>query len=166
MLGKAVILLCLVAGSLAGYLPAAAPAYEINIPTPYDTGYDTVDEYGTKQSRQESGDGNGRVQGSYGYTDPWGTTRQVKYTADEGGFRAWISTNEAGTANQNPADVEINSQAAAPAPAAPIRPVVKKVVAAPAYAPLPAVPKVAVAAPVLKAPLPFSYPSKYYQGWQ
>ncbi|XP_022247270.1 uncharacterized protein LOC106463626, partial [Limulus polyphemus] len=97
----AMILLCLVAGTFAGYLPAAAPAYDINIPTPYDTGYDTVDEYGTRQSRQESGDGNGRVQGSYGYTDPWGTSRQVNYVADEGGFRAWISTNEAGTDNQN-----------------------------------------------------------------
>ncbi|XP_076357612.1 cuticle protein 16.8-like [Tachypleus tridentatus] len=164
MFSKALILLCFVAISFTGYLPAADPSFGINVPIPYDTGYDTVDEYGTRQSRQESGDGNGRVQGSYGYTDPWGTSRQVNYLADEGGFRAWISTNEAGTANQNPADVEINSQAAAPAPAAPIRPVVKKVVAAPAYAPLPAVPKVAVAAPVLKAPLPL--PSKYLQGWE
>ncbi|XP_013779143.1 cuticle protein 16.8-like [Limulus polyphemus] len=103
---------------------------------------------------------------TFTFTANWGTNRQVKYVADEGGFRAWISTNEAGTDNQNPADVEINSQAAAPAPAAAIRPVVKKVVAAPAYASLPVVPKVAVAAPVLKARLPLSYPSKYYQGWQ
>ncbi|XP_076374013.1 cuticle protein 10.9-like [Tachypleus tridentatus] len=150
MLFKAVILLCLVVGSFAGYLPVAAPAYDINIPNPYDTGYDTVDEYGTRQSRQESGDGYGSVQGSYSYTDPWGTGRQVNYVADEGGFRAWISTNEPGTANQNPADVEINSQAAAPAP------VVKKLAVPSAYAALPVAPKVAIAAP---ANLPL------YKGW-
>ncbi|XP_054719281.1 calphotin-like [Uloborus diversus] len=96
-------------------------------PTPYQFGYSAPAE-GGGITHQESGDGNGRVTGSYTIEDDDGRSRVVEYVADEGGFRAAISTNEPGTANQNPADVVIESSAdngyggvqtiaAAPAPA-------------------------------------------------
>ncbi len=50
-----------------------------------------------------------RVTGSYGYTGPDGVYRHVEYTADENGFRAKIKTTEPGTANENPDNVEIDS---------------------------------------------------------
>ncbi|XP_023211311.1 larval cuticle protein LCP-30-like [Centruroides sculpturatus] len=85
------------------------PKDDYYVPKPYDFGYETVDEDGSKQNRQESSDGHGRKTGSYGYVDPWGTYRQVDYIADELGFRAKVKTNEPGTANQNPAAVEVFS---------------------------------------------------------
>ncbi|XP_076356814.1 cuticle protein 10.9-like [Tachypleus tridentatus] len=94
---KAVVFMTFIAGCFAGYLvapQAVSAAYDINVPTPYETGYDTVDEFGTRLVRQETGDGAGRVQGSYGYADAQGIWRDVKYVADEGGFRASVSTNE------------------------------------------------------------------------
>ncbi|GIX67271.1 uncharacterized protein CEXT_791331 [Caerostris extrusa] len=48
-------------------------------------------------------------QGSYGYTDNKGIARQVHYVADKAGFRAQVKTNEPGTANQNPAAVQVIS---------------------------------------------------------
>jgi len=81
-------------------------------PKPFQYGYTSVDEYGTEQSRQESGDPSGVVTGSYGYRDPaTGLYRIVEYVADENGFRANVRTNEPGTANANPADVNIQSEA-------------------------------------------------------
>ncbi|XP_050044052.1 cuticle protein 10.9-like [Dermacentor andersoni] len=74
---------------------AAEPAYP---PQPYEFGYDTVDEFGTRLTRQESSDSANQKKGSYGYTDANGIYRQVNYVADAGGFRATISTNEPGTA--------------------------------------------------------------------
>lgn len=50
-----------------------------------------------------------RVTGSYGYRGPDGIFRHVEYTADENGFRAKIKTSEPGTANENPDNVEIES---------------------------------------------------------
>ncbi|CAL1288821.1 unnamed protein product [Larinioides sclopetarius] len=98
----------------------AAPAYDYAVPTPYDFGYDIAGDYGEfKQSRKESSDGKGNVQGSYGYTDAHGIYRQVDYVADAYGFRANVKTNEPGTDNQNPADVNIQANPAhyqAPAP--------------------------------------------------
>ncbi|KAG1666215.1 Cuticle protein 10.9 [Nymphon striatum] len=78
--------------------------------TPYKFSYDIKDDYNNQMNRQESGDGYGNVQGSYGYQDAYGVYRQVEYTADDYGFKANIKTNEPGTANQNPADVSIYAE--------------------------------------------------------
>ncbi|XP_076352797.1 uncharacterized protein LOC143248240 [Tachypleus tridentatus] len=80
-------------------------------PQPYNFGYEIQNDYGDRQWQHEQGDEYGNKQGSYGYTDAYGVSRQVEYVADEGGFRANIKTNEPGTANQNPADVNIYSDA-------------------------------------------------------
>lgn len=110
-------------------------------PQPYAFSYDVVDEYGTKLLRQEQGDAQGNKQGSYGYIDAHGISRQVDYVADAQGFRAVVKTNEPGTESQNPADVEIISSAA---PAAYSSPAVS------AYAPQPSPyrPAVAVRQPI------------------
>ncbi|XP_015903804.1 cuticle protein 10.9 [Parasteatoda tepidariorum] len=115
------------------------------VPNPYQYSY-SAPSIGGESSHQESGDGQGRVTGSYSVTDEDGRSRTVEYVADELGFRANIITNEPGTSNQAPADVSISSSAdeglqsysigGAPGPVA--------------YAPAP----VAVAAP---GPLPLAY---------
>lgn len=79
-------------------------------PQPYHFGYRTKGEHGT-QFRNEKSDGKGQVRGSYGYTDPAGTYREVTYVADHNGFRAEIKTNEHGTSDLDPANVEIKSAA-------------------------------------------------------
>ncbi|GFS47252.1 cuticle protein 10.9 [Trichonephila inaurata madagascariensis] len=66
---------------------------------------------GGSSSHQESGDGAGRVSGSYSVVDEDGRSRTVEYVADELGFRANVITNEPGTSNQAPADVTISSSA-------------------------------------------------------
>ncbi|XP_076356817.1 uncharacterized protein LOC143250216 [Tachypleus tridentatus] len=157
---KAVVFMTFIAGCFAGYLvapQAVSAAYDINVPTPYETGYDTVDEFGTRLVRQETGDGAGRVQGSYGYADAQGIWRDVKYVADEGGFRASVSTNEPGTANQNPADVEVSAQE----PPAGVQPVV--VPSAP-KAVVPAVKRVAAVPVVKRVPAPAYYGGYYGAG--
>lgn len=73
---------------------------------PFAWGYDINDGYGGAQYHKESGDEYGKRTGSYGYTDAYGVYRQVDYVADEHGFRATVKTNEPGTANEAPADVE------------------------------------------------------------
>lgn len=120
-----IILSALFAVSLAQYADLAAPI-------PYSFNYNADTEDGGNSGHQESGDGSGRVQGSYTVTNLEGHTRVVEYVADENGFRATVRTNEPGTANQNPADVVVESSApeaaAAPsyapaiAPAAPVAP--------------------------------------------
>ncbi|KAG1671214.1 Cuticle protein 16.8 [Nymphon striatum] len=102
---------------------AVRPAYSAHAPSykqddyeeakPYEFGFNTKDEYDTTINRQESGDGYGNVKGSYGYTDAYGLYRQVEYTADDYGFKAHVKTNEPGTSNQNPADVEMYAEPAA-----------------------------------------------------
>jgi len=72
---------------------------------PYNFGFESTDEYGTKLTRQEDSDGS-VVKGSYGYTDANGLYRQVDYVADAGGFRATVRTNEPGTAKADPAHVQ------------------------------------------------------------
>ncbi|CAL1280742.1 unnamed protein product [Larinioides sclopetarius] len=74
---------------------------------PYKFGYSVKDKHG-EQHREEVGDGK-NVKGSYGFTDARGIHRQVNYVADHAGFRAQVKTNEPGTANQNPAAVQIIS---------------------------------------------------------
>lgn len=76
---------------------------------PFAWGYDINDGYGGAQYHKESGDEYGKRTGSYGYTDAYGIYRQVDYVADEHGFRATIKTNEPGTANESPADVELHA---------------------------------------------------------
>lgn len=80
------------------------------IPNPYQFSYSSPSEGGSS-SHQEQGDGSGRVTGSYSVVDDDGRSRVVEYVADEGGFRASITTNEPGTSNQAPADVNIQSSA-------------------------------------------------------
>jgi hypothetical protein len=79
-------------------------------PQPFEFAYTSTDEYGTTSSRQESSDGN-RVTGSYSYQDAQGLYRTVEYVADENGYRATVKTNEPGTDNQSPADVQLNAEA-------------------------------------------------------
>lgn len=79
-------------------------------PHPFHFGYDVLDEHGNKQQRQEEGDHNGHVKGSYGYTDAHGLYRQVDYVADHSGFRAIIQTNEPGVSNEDPADVKLTAK--------------------------------------------------------
>ncbi|CAL1271483.1 unnamed protein product [Larinioides sclopetarius] len=132
MIAKVILVAALAAVSLAQHYGAPAPSYggpaydEHYAPQPYDFGYETNDDYGTTTFRKESGDGHGRVQGSYGYKDDKGIERVVEYVADEHGYRAEIKTNEPGTESQNPADVILHANPihveeprhyAAPAPA-------------------------------------------------
>ncbi|KAG1714699.1 Cuticle protein 16.8 [Nymphon striatum] len=62
------------------------------------------------QARQESGDENGNMKGSYEISSTDGLRRWVEYVADGEGFRVWITTNEPGTGAQNPADVQMTVQ--------------------------------------------------------
>ncbi|XP_054716937.1 uncharacterized protein LOC129226359 [Uloborus diversus] len=77
-------------------------------PQPYNFGYALDDHHGS-QFRKEHGNGQGQVQGSYGYTDPNGIHREVHYVADHNGFRAQVKTNEPGTSNNNPANIQYQS---------------------------------------------------------
>ena len=65
----------------------------------------------------QSGDASGVVTGSYSLMDPDGRMRYVYYTADAMGYRATVKTNEPGTANENPADVVMQSSYSTPPPA-------------------------------------------------
>ncbi|XP_013791451.1 glycine-rich RNA-binding protein 3, mitochondrial-like [Limulus polyphemus] len=90
------------------------PAYP-SIPTPYSFNYIAPAD-GGYSSRQESGDGYGRVSGSYKLSDADGRQRKVQYTAGPEGFRAHVYTNEPGTRSANPADVIFQSSAPVPPP--------------------------------------------------
>ncbi|XP_076334094.1 uncharacterized protein LOC143238061 isoform X1 [Tachypleus tridentatus] len=102
-----------------GYGGAYQPVYP-SIPTPYTFGY-VAPADGGFSARQESGDGYGRVAGSYKVSDPDGRLRKVHYTAGPEGFRAHVYTNEPGTKTSNPADVIIQSSAPDPPPYYPPR---------------------------------------------
>uniref|UniRef100_V5GEJ0 Putative cuticle protein n=1 Tax=Ixodes ricinus TaxID=34613 RepID=V5GEJ0_IXORI len=100
------VLLC----CLAAYV-AAQVAVENNPPQPYNFAFDNTDEFGTRLTRQETGDEfNGKV-GSYSYTDAAGVHRTVNYVADAAGFRATVDTNEPGTKTSEPADAATVSAA-------------------------------------------------------
>ncbi|CAN7976391.1 unnamed protein product, partial [Ixodes persulcatus] len=80
-------------------------------PQPYSFEYDNTDEFGTRLTRQETGDEfNGKV-GSYSYTDAASVHRTVNYIADAAGFHATIDTNEPGTKTSEPADAATVSAA-------------------------------------------------------
>ncbi|GFX58505.1 cuticle protein 16.8 [Trichonephila clavipes] len=89
-------------------LTQASIPLNIYRPQPYEFGYGINDHF-SNQYRQEAGNGVGGVVGSYGFTDARGIARRVNYVADHAGFRAQVNTNEPGTANQNPAAVQVNS---------------------------------------------------------
>ncbi|CAG2101264.1 unnamed protein product [Medioppia subpectinata] len=90
----------------------------VGVPEPYNFNSEHKDEYGNEQYRRESGDTQGVVRGSYGYTDANGLHRIVDYVADDDGFRATIRTNEPGLnerhpvsgAVQSPADVSLTAE--------------------------------------------------------
>ncbi|GFY73264.1 cuticle protein 16.8 [Trichonephila inaurata madagascariensis] len=122
-------------------VPRENANFEVHHPQPYKFGYSVKDHHG-EQHREEAGNGAGGVVGNYGFTDDRGVARQVNYVADHAGFRAQVKTNEPGTANQNPAAVQVISDAPyANVAAAPI-------VAQPAAV---VVPTVVDASPVLDA---------------
>ncbi|XP_013773457.1 uncharacterized protein LOC106458484 [Limulus polyphemus] len=109
-----VLFASLVAMVTAGYV--GSPGYggyghDYYYPQPYNFGYNVVDYYGNQQWRAEQSDAGNRKTGSYGYRDAYGLWREVNYVADEYGFRANVKSNEPGTANQNPADVSVYSNA-------------------------------------------------------
>ncbi|KAH7962019.1 hypothetical protein HPB52_013989 [Rhipicephalus sanguineus] len=114
-------------------------------------GYDSKDEFGTHQYRNEVSDSANQKRGNYGYKDAGGVFRQVDYVADAAGFRANVYTNEPGTAPSEPAAAAYTAPAAAPVAAAPVA------VARPA---LPAAPVVAAAPlrPVVR-PAPVAFPA-------
>ncbi|XP_013773236.1 cuticle protein 10.9-like [Limulus polyphemus] len=104
-----------------GYAPAlkvVAPVYHaasyapkvVEKPQPYDFNYEIQTDDAGSLWQRESGDDYGNKQGSFGYRDANGVYRQVEYVADEAGFRPVIKTNEPGTANANPADVQIAAE--------------------------------------------------------
>ena len=79
----------------------AAPAQE-EAPTPYEFAFQEQNANHTL-ARQESGDQQGVVRGSYTLVDRDGRTRTVNYIADNDGFRATIQSNEPGLINSAPA---------------------------------------------------------------
>lgn len=77
---------------------------------PYQFSYHADATEGS-HSRHEVRDDSGRVTGHYTITTDEGQQRVVCYVADENGFRAWVDTNEQGTANEDPSSVSIRSSA-------------------------------------------------------
>jgi hypothetical protein len=80
-------------------------------PEPYSFAFSSPNEDGTSSSREETGDANGRIVGSYTIQGADGQQRRVEYVADENGFRANVITNEIGTESQPAADVQYVSSA-------------------------------------------------------
>ncbi|XP_076365875.1 uncharacterized protein LOC143254505 isoform X2 [Tachypleus tridentatus] len=91
------------------YAPPPPPAPE-ETPQPFEYSFEIKDEAGNTITRQESGDGSGAVTGSFSYIDENGIFRRVNYVANIDGFQPQIETNEPGTANANPASVQITVQ--------------------------------------------------------
>ncbi|GIX74598.1 hypothetical protein CDAR_365821 [Caerostris darwini] len=111
------VLLSAIALAQASIIPQIVPV-PVHAPQPYKFGYSIKDQ-NSQQFRQEAGNGVGGVIGNYGFTDDRGIARQVNYVADDAGFRAQVLTNEPGTANQNPAAVQIISNAPYAGPVGP-----------------------------------------------
>lgn len=125
---------------------------EKHLPQPYKFGYESQDEWGNAQSRHEQDLGDGVKTGSYGYRDALGIFRHVNYVADHAGFRAWVKTNEPGTADSAPAAAKIEKNSEVVLKAAPILTAQKTVVAPVAASPVavyaPA-PRVVASAPLV-----------------
>lgn len=60
-------------------------------------GFDNVDDFGTRMTRQETGGEFKNDVGSYSYIDALGVSHVVKYVADGTGFHPTVETNEPGT---------------------------------------------------------------------
>uniref|UniRef100_A0A0K8R536 Putative cuticle protein n=1 Tax=Ixodes ricinus TaxID=34613 RepID=A0A0K8R536_IXORI len=90
---------------------AASQVVVHNPPQPYSFGYDNTDEFGTRMTRQETGDELNNKVGSYSYVDALGVARTVNYVADAAGFRVNVDTNEPGTKTSAPAHAQILSSA-------------------------------------------------------
>ncbi|XP_042150162.1 cuticle protein 16.8-like [Ixodes scapularis] len=90
---------------------ACGVVVEHHPPQPYSFGYDNVDEFGTRMTRQETGDEFNNKVGSYSYVDALGVSRVVKYVADATGFHPTVETNEPGTKTSVPADARFFSSA-------------------------------------------------------
>ncbi|CAN7989148.1 unnamed protein product [Ixodes hexagonus] len=88
-----------------------AVADDLSQPTPYSFKHETTGEDGAVTVHEESGDGNGRVTGSYSFSLPDGRQRTVRYSADETGFHPEVVTNEQGTESNSPADASYSSSA-------------------------------------------------------
>ncbi|UYV81453.1 hypothetical protein LAZ67_20001237 [Cordylochernes scorpioides] len=88
-------------------LAAPALATYLDSPSPYKFGYDVDDGYYNRHHHKEESDIYGAKTGSFGYTDAHGIYRHVSYVADGQGYRAYVSTNEPGTAPQDPADIKM-----------------------------------------------------------
>ncbi|XP_064456931.1 uncharacterized protein LOC135367571 [Ornithodoros turicata] len=119
---------------LVAFVAAQAQKQVDAPPQPYAFKYDSTDEYGTRLTQEESGDGSNRKTGFYSYIDANGVSRRVDYVADETGFHVTVNTNEPGTKSSSPADATYNSNAdpsqqqagpspVAAKPAAPVQPV-------------------------------------------
>ncbi|GIY48155.1 hypothetical protein CDAR_590481 [Caerostris darwini] len=121
---------------------------DLSSPTPYQFSY-SAPAIGGGSTHEESGDAYGRKTGTYTVQNEDGSERVVQYVADEDGFRASISTNEPGTANQNPADVTISSSADEGI----------QTLTAPASAVIPVAPSVPVAPPRVSIPVVRRYPT-------
>lgn len=119
-----------------------------HVPQPYKFGYESQDEWGNAQSRHEEDLGDGTKRGSFGYRDAHGMYRLVNYIADHDGFRAWVKTNEPGTADSAPAAAKIEKTDEAPVKVAPILSAAKAVQVAPVAA-SPIAAYVAAPAPLL-----------------
>ncbi|GBM78337.1 hypothetical protein AVEN_27934-1 [Araneus ventricosus] len=67
------------------------------------------------QYRHEYSDGTGSVKGSYGFMDPPGQYRNVEYVAGVDGFKAAITSNEAGLSKHAVGDAIYEIQPPPPA---------------------------------------------------
>ncbi|GFT14654.1 uncharacterized protein NPIL_376161 [Nephila pilipes] len=76
----------------------------VELPRPYNFGFEFGDGLGMSQYRHETADGTGSVKGSYGYLDPLGVFRNVDYVAGTDGFKTIIKSNEPGLSNHVAAD--------------------------------------------------------------
>ncbi|KAH9406773.1 hypothetical protein TYRP_013034 [Tyrophagus putrescentiae] len=95
--------LCLVA------VVISAPAQD-EPPMPYDFEFQESNANHTL-SRQETGDAQGVVRGTYTLIDKDGRQRTVTYTADPvNGFQAQIQSNEPGLVSHQPAGATYNVQ--------------------------------------------------------
>ncbi|XP_054716840.1 cuticle protein 10.9-like [Uloborus diversus] len=107
MIQQVSVLLPAIAVCLA--IVQAYPELSGNSASPYSFGYAS-----SESARQESSDASGKVTGSYRVTNEDGSVRVVNYVADDQGFRAEVETDEAGTTDDQPADVVVRSTAASP----------------------------------------------------
>jgi len=80
-------------------------------PEPYSFAYTADTEDGASTQREESQTADGVVTGFYIIKGADGSERRVDYVADQNGYRATVTTNEAGTESGNPGDAQIISSA-------------------------------------------------------